>query len=94
MSPPGTSKAPRAPHAEGLDCSSGDQAGRVEHGTSALLIATAVAYAPAGRRTAALLLVRRCPFCGHAHAHRETGSGDLRRSGCDRGRYLVQAGPA
>lgn len=53
-------------------------------------VATAAAYAPAGRRTTALLLVRNCPYCRHAHAHRGVASGGLRRAGCGRGHYLLQ----
>ncbi len=46
-------------------------------------------YAPAGRRRFGVLIVTRCPFCPGVHLHR--GNGGVRRAGCGRGDYIVEA---
>lgn len=56
------------------------------------LVAVGELHAPAGRRTSYLLLVRTCPACGCAHAHRVNAAGRLlvhRTSSCGH-RYTVQ----
>ncbi|GGQ23693.1 hypothetical protein [Streptosporangium pseudovulgare] len=53
---------------------------------------TAIAYAPAGRRTRWLSVVEHCPHCHGSHLHRgtpEEPAGDVRAAGCGRGHYLV-----
>lgn len=65
------------------------------------VIAYAVAYGPAGRRTRPVAFVR-CPLgCGLRHLHAVTldPAGTVRRAGCGRGEYVVvtrvfQADPA
>jgi len=52
-------------------------------------VARGVAYAPAGRRRLWLLLVPRCPHCGHAHAHRGGPAAGVRESGCGRDYRVV-----
>ena len=46
---------------------------------------TGEVFAPAGRRRHPLVLVRRCPSCRHAHAHRDIGE----RQGSCGARYVV-----
>lgn len=49
-------------------------------------------YAPSCRRTLPLLIVLGCPFCPEGrHVHR--GQGGVRRAGCGRGEYSIQAIP-
>lgn len=60
--------------------------------SSRLVVARAVAHAPAGRRKRWLLLVEACPICSGAHYHlTQVAEISMRRSGCgSRGRrYLV-----
>ncbi|MFI6513575.1 hypothetical protein ACIBCT_38730 [Streptosporangium sp. NPDC050855] len=55
---------------------------------------TAVAYAPAGRRTCWLSVVEVCPYCRGSHVHRgdtEQPAADLRTAGCGRGDYYLEA---
>ena len=52
-------------------------------------VARGVAYAPAGRRRLWLLLVPRCPHCGHAHAHRGGPAAGMRESGCGQSYHVV-----
>lgn len=63
-----------------------------DHGTAALHVRStaAQAYPPAGRRSLWLLLVKSCPFCGYAHAHRGGPTGGLREAGCGRGEYAIR----
>jgi hypothetical protein len=48
MSPPGTSEAPRAPHAEGPDCSDIDRAGPAQDDTRGQVDASATDSPSAG----------------------------------------------
>ncbi|MFD8556807.1 hypothetical protein ACFV1N_05900 [Streptosporangium canum] len=53
---------------------------------------TAVAYAPAGRRTCWLSVVETCPHCRGSHVHRgsaEEPASDLRNAGCGNGAYYL-----
>ncbi len=54
---------------------------------SATVRVPAAFYAPAARRTLGLLIVTRCPWCPGVHVHR--GHAGARRSGCDRGEYVL-----
>ena len=59
-------------------------------------LAVAEVLPPAGRRTRAALLVRRCPWCQHAHLHRTThpGAGWWHRlAGCGQGTYAIRTIP-
>lgn len=55
----------------------------------AMVVARAEAYPPAGRRSMWLLLIKSCPFCAYAHAHRGSLLGGPRESSCGRN-YFVQ----
>lgn len=72
-----------------------DQPGCRKDRTTRRIVATARAYAPAGRRTTHLLVVTRCPFhCGGVHAHRGAEHGGPRKAGCGRGEYILRGVPA
>lgn len=53
---------------------------------------SAAVYAPAGRRQLPLVVVADCPFCSHAHSHREAEG--VRRAGCGLGRYVPRPAEA
>lgn len=60
---------------------------------SQVVVVSALAYPPAGRRTLWLLVVHSCPFCvaRGPHVHRGPLAGGIRRAGCGRGRYRLQS---
>jgi hypothetical protein len=55
-----------------------------------IITVPALAFPPCARRRLWLLLVPSCPLCDGVHAHRGARHGGVRRSGCDRGEYLVR----
>jgi hypothetical protein len=60
-------------------------------------VAAAVAFPPTGRRHTWLVLVRKCPACGYAHAHRARNPGRIvgsGRTGSCGAAYLLGRGDA
>jgi len=95
VSPPTQQRSGPAPtRANPLPTStSRHQSADEDHGTAErrqdVPVARGVAYPPAGRRRLWLLLVPRCPHCGHAHAHRGGPAAGVRESGCGQSYHVV-----